>query len=454
MTLGEIIRDYRRQNGISQREFARLVGISQATVCDAERDVYSQTNKSKIIKFLNIEKSSLDTTSEEIVGIYIKAAREYLQFTQFDMVELIHGSTNKILSLVENGSFYVKSYDIFPILRSILELFKDNFLYTNEFKEALNNLKGKIGNDHSIYNYHKFVEKSDIYKLSFKKWVILHKIRYPKICEKYYISKSIYTVIYADNDCIYSDISLKIAYEFNFRNIKSKFNSYEEMIFYVSDRFKKVSNLLIQFKDGTLMEISKKLAISNSVLQKILSKGVNLNYLSINALCKFVLYKKNNIMQNDDIMNIINDLKFMLYDYMPDFYDESKSQNRIEQVVEPKSIEIETEEPIKETSEKTSNNISKIMEVRDAMQDKIAVMDEAIQEINNIREKTKEIIINPFEGIADSSVNKIKEDIFDYIFRLLESDIEKAEDYIKFVENLNLFSTEILRIKLDSKITK
>ena len=446
MTLGEALKIYRNENNLSQREFARMIGSSQAQISAIENLQYIREHDKTAIKIkeaINYQENEVcvtadDRISDEIKTLctHLRAARLYKRMT---LEKVINAISDKVevpcstLSKIDNGVLSISSEYNMNIVKVLLELFEDDLIYTEDFKDALKSMKNKLNGCH-IYEADKFNKEFNMYDVNYQQALTMHLSKYnltnDEFAKKYLGSQGevIRWLITGKSNIFSSKSGFEIAEIIGFRGIT---NSKEVKKYIIQNLESLVDIFRAYMNKNNMMQISVAytLNISVSLLGKVLCKKI---YLSNNIINVFVILIKEWIADfktNNEFIKIMMNLKFVLYDTIPVIY----------KLLEGKEIEyteeVKNDEPL--SVERPITN----MEV-----DTMVELNKIEKEDNNDLMKERLVM---FKNMSKEEADSVKITLVDAIISYLNhNEIELAEGHLQFIENLNMFDTSILRLKL------
>ena len=325
-----------------------------------------------------------------------------------------------------------------------MNYFNEYLIFTDEFKESLNDIKYLI-KDSKVFENKNF---NTNHFITFRERLILflneNNISAYSLANKLNVSGFVIKALEMNKHTIISskkglDVAIHIGY-LNFKNKKEakeylrvKFNPIRKYIrnYYKSSRI-------------TMAQISSKFNVHKEIVNRLYNKPEeNLSDSLINLAVNLLKDIVSKIGKDDELIKIMDDFKIIMINYYPEFYVQVQEQS-IPNPYSNKEISTITDESIIDI-EPESEEI-----VKESIKQEISEKDVSIN-IETKERYSKEIDLGKiiFEGINNEGSDSIKLQLFNAIYKLIESDeLELAGQYIKFVDNLKLFDVTMLNLKL------
>ena len=431
MTIGEALKIYRKKNNLLQREVANIIGCTQSTISFTERtgkptskETYEKIKE--LIDFKEEDNNYQDTTSQErickdfkIIGNYINLARRYSNKNHHTVCDDLKISSC-ILTNITNGKLSTSAKTEVKALNDLLNYFNDCLIFTDEFRESLNDIKHLIKNskvfENKNFNTNHFItfrEKLILFlnENNMKSYNLANKLNVSGFVIKA-LEMGKHTIISSNNGL---DVAIHIGY-LNFKNKK-------EAKEYLRVKFNPIRKYIRNYykSSSTMAQMSSKFNIHKEIVNRLYNRPEeNLSDSLINLAVNLLKDIVSKIGKDDELIKIMDDFKIIMINYYPEFYQEESIDSIIN--TEDKSEEI------------IENNIKQEITAKD---------------ITIGKEKETKEELDMFKGINNEGLHSIKLQLFDSIYKLIESnELQLASQYIKFVDNIKLFDVTMLNMKL------
>ena len=436
MTIGEALKIYRKKNNLLQREVANIIGISQAAISFIERkgkptskEIYKKIKE--LIDFKEEDNNYQNFTSQEricndfkIIGNYIHLARIYSNKKHYTVCDDLKISSC-ILTNIENGKLSTSAKTEVKVLNNLLNYFNDYLIFTDEFRESLNDIKYLI-KDSKVFENKNF---NTNHFITFRERLILflneNNISAYSLADKLNVSGFVIKALeMSKHTIISSNNGLDAAIHIGYLNFKNKKEAKE----YLRVKFNAISRYIHNYYKSnriTMAQISSKFNVNKEMINRLYNRPKeNLSDSLINLAVNLLKDIVSKIGKDDELIKIMDDFKIIMINYYPEFYQEESIDSIIN--TEDKSEEI----------------------IENIIKQEITAKDITIGKEKETKKELENII---FEGIDDEDIYSIKLHLFDVIYTLIESnELQLASQYIKFVNNLKLFDVTMLNMKLST----
>ena len=436
MTIGEALKIFRKNNNLSQREVANIIGISQSAISFIERTgkATSEGTYEKIkelIDFKEEDNNYQNFTSKEricndfkIIGNYIHLVRKYSNKKHYDTCNDLKISAS-VLTNIEKGKISISAKSELKALNDLLNYFDDCLIFTDEFRESLKDIKYLI-KDSKVFENKNF---NTNHFITFRERLILflneNNMTSFSLANKLNVYGSVIKALETGKRTIISSFNgLDVAIYIGYLNFKNKKEAKE----YLRGKFNAISRYIRHYYKSnkiTVKQISSKFNLRKEIVYRLFDQP---EYLSDNLINLAIILLKDivsKIGKDDELIKIMDDFKIIMINYYPEFYQVQEKSISNESII---NTEIDKSEEIIEN---------------------IVKQEIAEEDISINKETKKELDI--FEGINNEGLDSIKLQLFDSIYKLIESgELQLASQYIKFVNNLKLFDVTMLNMKLST----
>lgn len=446
MTIGEALKIYRKKNNLLQREVADIIGITQSAISFTERtgkptskETYEKIKE--LIDFKEEDNNYQNFTSQEricnnfkIIGNYIHLARRYSNKKHYNVCNYLKISSC-ILTNIENGKMSTSAKTEVKALNDLLNYFNEYLIFTDEFRESLNDIKYLI-EDSKVFDNKNF---NTNHFITFRERLILflneNNMTSYSLANKLNVSGFVIKALENGKHTIISSINgLDVAIHIGYLNFKNKKEAKE----YLRVKFNPIRRYIHNYYKSnriTMAQISSKFNVHKEIVNRLYNKPEeNLSDSLINLAVNLVKDIVSKIGKDDELIKIMDDFKIIMINYYPEFYQvQEKSIHNIDK------DEVLSDEFIMNVEIDKSEEIIKNIIKQEIVEKGIYMNQETKKELENII----------FEGINNEDAYSIKLHLFDAIYKLIESnELELASQYIKFVNNLKLFDVTMLNMKL------
>ena len=436
MTIGEALKIFRKNNNLSQREVADIIGTSISLISFIERTGKASSEETyekikELIDFKEEDNNYQNFTSQEricndfkIIGNYIHLARKYSNKNHHTVCNDLKMSLSTLTN-TEKGKISTSAKYGVKALNDLLNYFDSYLIFTDEFRESLKDIKYLI-KDSKVFENKNF---NTNHFITFRERLIIflneNNMSSYSLSNKLNISGWVVKALeLGENTMINATYGLDIAIHIGYLNFKNKKEAKE----YLRVKFNAIIRYIRNYYKSnkiTVKQISSKFNLRKGIVYRLFDQPESLSDNLINLAIILLKDIVSKIGKDDELIKIMDDFKIIMINYYPEFYQ-----------VQEKSIESVINTEIDKSEEIIENTVKEEIVEKD-----ISIGKEAKKELENMI----------FEGINNEGLHSIKLHLFDSIYKLIESDeLQLASQYIKFVDNIKLFDVTMLNMKLST----